>query len=483
MLLHRRGPIPKRNAERARFRLQATPYQRKLRENSALIGTRASADSLVVSKELHMSDSFHVLIIGGGIGGLTLAQGLKRAGISAAVYERDRTVTDRLQGYRVHISPTGSEGLHECLPPQLFETFDRTCGAPNTAVRFFTEHMQELIAFDNDLVQQTDPIAQHRAASRITLRQVLLAGLDNVHFDKTFYRYEERAGRIVADFEDGSCAEGDVLVAADGGGSRVRRQFLPHAQRVDTGVIGIAGKIFLDAARDKLARRLLDGISLVAARGGLGLFVAIQEMTGGAVGGIGANEPMLAGAGNLYENTRSYLMWALSAKRTTFALPQAERSDSTALAAAANQAMAGWARPFRDLVGLSDPTTFSCLPIRTSMPVAPWRSGRVTLLGDAIHSMTPFRGIGANVAIKDAVRLKRALVAAHRGERDLIDAIHDYERGMLDYGFRAVRNSLKAMHQTVTDSLPALMLSRLTLRAINALPPVKRAIARRLGEE
>jgi 2-polyprenyl-6-methoxyphenol hydroxylase-like FAD-dependent oxidoreductase len=97
--------------------------------------------------------------------------------------------------------------------------------------------------------------------------------------------------------------------------------------------------------------------------------------------------------------------------------------------------------------------------------------------------MTPYRGIGANVAIKDAARLTGALVAVHRGKRDLVEAIHDYETGMLDYGFRAVRNSLKAMHQTVTDSLPALLLSRLTLRAINALPPVKQIVARRLGEE
>jgi 2-polyprenyl-6-methoxyphenol hydroxylase-like FAD-dependent oxidoreductase len=97
--------------------------------------------------------------------------------------------------------------------------------------------------------------------------------------------------------------------------------------------------------------------------------------------------------------------------------------------------------------------------------------------------MTPYRGIGANVAIKDAAVLKRALVAAHRGERDLIEAIHDYEDGMRDYGFRAVRNSLKAMHQTVTDSQPALMLSRLTMCFIDALPPVKRLTARRLGEE
>jgi 2-polyprenyl-6-methoxyphenol hydroxylase-like FAD-dependent oxidoreductase len=104
------------------------------------------------------------------------------------------------------------------------------------------------------------------------------------------------------------------------------------------------------------------------------------------------------------------------------------------------------------LVGIADPTTISCLPIRTSVPHAPWRTSRITLLGDAIHSMTPYRGIGANVAIKDAARLTRALVSAHCGKRDLVEAINDYETGMLDYGFRAVRNSLKAMHQTVTDS-------------------------------
>ena len=143
----------------------------------------------------------------------------------------------------------------------------------------------------------------------------------------------------------------------------------------------------------------------------------------------------------------------------------------------------GWDERFLALVRLANADTINAIAIRTSVPVAPWCSGRLTLLGDAIHSMTPYRGIGANVAIKDAARLKRALVAARCGERDLIEAIHDYETGMLDYGFRAVRNSLKAMHQTVTDSLPALMLSRMTLRAINALPPVKQMVAKRMGEE
>ena len=51
--------------------------------------------------------AFHVAIIGGGIGGLCLAQGLKKARISVAVYERDHSRTARLQGYRIHINPEG----------------------------------------------------------------------------------------------------------------------------------------------------------------------------------------------------------------------------------------------------------------------------------------------------------------------------------------------------------------------------------------
>jgi salicylate hydroxylase len=174
----------------------------------------------------------HVLIVGGGIGGLTLAQGLKKSGVSVAVYERDRTITDRVQGYRVHINPAGGLALHECLPASLFDAFVRTCGRRSPGIRFVTERMKVLLAFDELGAPKQlggDEVAQHRSVSRITLRQVLLSGLDDVvHFGKTFMRYEELPnGCIRAHFEDGTTADGDVLVAADGGGSRVRRQFLP----------------------------------------------------------------------------------------------------------------------------------------------------------------------------------------------------------------------------------------------------------------
>ena len=434
----------------------------------------------------------HVLIIGGGIGGLTLAQGLKKSGVNVAVYERDRTMTDRVQGYRLHINPAGSLALHECLPPELFETFARTCGKPSRGIRFVTERMKVLISFDMINPPQGangDHIALDRSVSRITLRQVLLAGLDDVvRFGKTFERYEELpTGRVVAHFADGTSGEGDVLVAADGGGSRVRRQFLPHAERIDTGIVGIAGKVFLDGGnRERLAPELRNGMTLASGQGGHCLFVALQEINGAAMSGLGGNDESAA-AGAHFDNARSYLMWAFGARREKLGLAgrDTDQMSGDELRKIVIKAMTTqvWDQRFRDLVHLADSVTINAITIRTAVPVAPWVTRRITLLGDAIHSMTPYRGIGANVALKDAMRLCRALAAADRGEQPLVDAMHTYEADMLDYGFRAVRTSLHAMNQAIVESRVRSVLSRTTLRMIDRVPAFKRAMFSRMRSE
>jgi len=439
-----------------------------------------------------VSAPLQVVIIGGGIGGLTLAQGLKKSGVSAAVYERDRTRTDRVQGYRVHINPTGSLALHECLPPRLFEAFTRTCGRPAGGIRFVTEQMKVLLALDgrNAPAQFTEKgVAQHRSVSRITLRQVLLSGLeDAVHFGKAFVRYEESPlGRVVAHFEDGSSVEGDVLVAADGGGSRVRRQFLPHAERIDTGIAAIAGKVFLnDESRRLIAPELTNALTLASGKGGYSFFVALQDIDGVAINRIGTNDESAA-ASNHFDNSRSYLMWAFGARREKLGIDggNIEQISGEELRSIALRVMAqrSWDRRFRALVRLADTDTINAISIRTSVPIEAWQTQRVTLLGDAIHAMTPYRGIGANVALKDAVRLSRALTMANRAERPVIDAIRDYETDMIDYGFRAVRTSLHGMHQAVMEDQARLMLSRAVLRIINCVPPLKRQMFNRMGEE
>ena len=432
---------------------------------------------------------FHVVIIGGGIGGLTLAQGLKKSGVSVAVYERDGTSTDRVQGYRVHINPAGSIALHECLPPHLFDAFARTCGKPTNGIRFLTECGEVLLALNElNQPQRTDAIAQHRSVSRITLRQVLLSGLEGVmNFGKVFVRYEESpSGRIVAHFEDGTTTDGDVLVAADGGGSRVRRQFLSQAERIDTGVLGIAGKVFLnEQTRRRIAPEFLNNLTLVSGMRGYCLFVALQDIDGVAVDGFGGNDGS-AQAGAHFDNSHSYLMWAFGAKRESFDLSERpEHMSGEPLRNAVLKAMAAcrWDEHFLTLVRLADVNTINAIAIRTSIPIAPWQTQRITLLGDAIHSMTPYRGIGANVALKDAMRLCDALTEASRGQRPVLETIHDYETGMIDYGFRAVRTSLHAMNQAIVESPLHAMLSRMVLRFINRVPPLKWRMLERMGEE
>jgi 2-polyprenyl-6-methoxyphenol hydroxylase-like FAD-dependent oxidoreductase len=432
--------------------------------------------------------TFRVGIIGGGIAGLTLAQGLKQAGIAVAVYERDRTRSDRLQGYRVHISPAGSRALHDCLPPPLFDAFVATCGQSGGAFTFFDDRLRELLRID--AAQGAGPAASHHSVSRITLRQVLLAGLDDVvQFDKTFERYALDDAGVTAQFADGSTARCDVLVAADGGNSRVRRQLLPLAERRDTGVRAIAGKVALTAeARARLAPALLRGGALMMAPQRLSFFMAPQEFAAAhapaadIAAGIGGNDASRA-HGVLFDNTQDYVMWAMGGLPETLALPpRPESLDGEALQQLALAAAADWHRAFRDLIRLADPATVSLLKIHTSAPVAPWPSARVTLMGDAIHAMTPYKGIGANVALRDAGLLCRNLVAAGRGELPLLQAIGAYETAMRDYGFAAVRDSLRSMEQAVGPRGWGFALAKAGMRALNALPPVKRFVFRGMAD-
>jgi hypothetical protein len=75
----------------------------------------------------------------------------------------------------------------------------------------------------------------------IFCKTLLNLGYDAVNFGKEFIRYEQTPnGKVTAFFADGTTAAGHVLVGADGTGSNVRKQYLPHAQIVDTGIVGAA---------------------------------------------------------------------------------------------------------------------------------------------------------------------------------------------------------------------------------------------------
>lgn len=116
------------------------------------------------------------------------------------------------------------------------------------------------------------------------------------------------------------------------------------------------------------------------------------------------------------------------------------------LHALATHVIKGWHRDLRSLVERA-PVDFTFLiRVRTSMPVDAWTPSRVTLLGDAIHAMSPARGSGANTALQDAGVLCQSLTTAPSAT--LAGAIGAYEQRMRAYGFEAGRASQQAEAET-----------------------------------
>jgi 2-polyprenyl-6-methoxyphenol hydroxylase-like FAD-dependent oxidoreductase len=425
-----------------------------------------------------MTNDLHVLVIGGGIGGLCLAQGLKKAGIRVDVFERDPSPTARLQGFRIHIDPDGSTALHQCLPESLWEIFDSTGGDFSRGFTMLNEKLEELMRFRQHPATE-DLIARHRSVSRMSLRQILLAGLgDAVHFDKRFERYERAAdGRIVAFFEDGSTAEGNVLVAADGVHSRVRQRYLPGNDPIDTGTISLGGKIPLtDGVIAMLPVCLHDGPAMVLPPSPANLFLAAWKRSAEASERVRALTSSPANGDSAVEDESGYLVLALGAKREFFGLTKDPETMTVGeMRAVLRSKMEEWHPNLRKLAELTT-DDLGFLRIRTSQPVAPWTPSSVTLLGDAIHNMTPYRGIGANVALRDAALLCGKLMEAQRSGSALAEKIGEYEAEMRRYGFAAVAASQKSLQQAVAPKKLGFRLAMSAMRAANKVPALRRRI-------
>lgn len=433
-----------------------------------------------------------VVIIGAGTGGLCLAHGLLRQGIDVAVFERDRTRRDGLHGYRVGISPDGSRALHACLPPELYATFVATCARAPRSLTFLDQRLRPLLAIGeaDGLHVGTDPIDSEKSVSRMTLRQVLLTGLEGiVHFDRVFSRYEVRPdGTVEALFEDGTSVVGDLLVGADGSNSRVRQQLLPGAGVHDTGIIAIAGKVPLDdEARSLITPPLRDGVSLILGSRGYSVVSHTMEFGWDAdhrpKQGIGRTEAELIERwpGALFDNTSDYFMWGFGGARKRLPvdpmpLRGADLIDLTL------RLTSSWHPNLRRLFEKADPAATFPVAIRTSEPVAAWETGPVTVLGDAIHTMTPGRGVGANTALLDALLLARQLGEVDEGRLSQRQAVASYEESMREYGFEAVKASLQQMssddpiHHPVWGG-PVSAGFKAMLRVSNVVPAMKRRMA------
>jgi 2-polyprenyl-6-methoxyphenol hydroxylase-like FAD-dependent oxidoreductase len=369
-----------------------------------------------------------VSVVGAGLGGLALAQGLRGAGIEVDVYERDPAITARFQGYRLVLNPVGFEALRGCLParwhPLLDEIVDDT-------------YVERLI-LDPQLnrIGELGPGRSGLVVDRHVLRHLLLTGLP-VHTGAALTGYEVLAdGRVEARFADREPALADLLVGADGIGSAVRATLSPQTRPADTGVRFVIGRTSLTDQFAGLSRAFGskiagDGVSLL-------------------LGAMRFRTPPKQAAERLapevtLPDIRDYVRWAMI-------LPPAGSLGASTPQAAALSRMDGWHPDLRALVEQSDPDNSTLLSIRVVEPGERWAPGPVTLLGDAIHATSPTGGNGANTALRDADLLRRNLI---EGRRDLRAAVGAYERQMFEYGAEAVRHSLDALPAFAPTTKPA----------------------------
>lgn len=376
-----------------------------------------------------------ILIIGAGLGGLALAQGLVKAGFNPIVFERDDTPISRPQGYRISISLLGMNALSAVLTP---EKMHRLSVAKVTEVGDgFTcanEKMQPLFKI---------PLGQDAAVQflRSELRKILQEDL-NIQWNKRLVSFEDKGNQVIAYFEDGSSVAGDLLVGCDGGASTVR-ELLPLVYKnklgsipkvVDTNRLVLAGQIDRTPEWDKL---------LPLNKNGLVRFVGPRSHSLGVCFSERADRSPT-------------VFWALSGELENFNAPwypfdQSVESRSQILEYCKHiMRDESWHDNLRKLVddtpkeAIMAPWRFRTTQFPDSDQARMLPTGRVTLVGDSAHAMPPDRGLGGNNVLEDA-RLLSSLLASLSQPINWPKLIEEYEREMFARARIAVQESENAV--------------------------------------
>ena len=385
----------------------------------------------------------HVLIAGGGLSGLALAQGLLKDGHTCEVFERDAD-DSRKVGYYLYMNADGGEALRRCLPADLFELYAETSRQTydRRASIVLDDQLHELTSQPH-LGPPNDGERPHTGVHRRTLRSILRARLgERLHAGKAVTGYQETPAGVTLALADGTSATGDVLVGADGIRSAVRAQRLPGTPVIDTGVrgLGVYGRTPLTAELiAQLPPSLYDGVQIAADRRGSRLLIAVYRPRQRADAAAAAIAPDVA-----LEPVDDYVMISCSVAPGTVIPPNGEWTADTPamLRDAMLAAIEGWHPAARALVGGVDLGSVFVIPFGFLEPPAPWEPSRVTLVGDAAHAMLPTLGLGANLAMRDAAHLLDQISAAGRGEVDLVTAIGAYEQEMRDYVYPFMRMTM-----------------------------------------
>ncbi|KAJ3156055.1 hypothetical protein HDU89_005619 [Geranomyces variabilis] len=401
--------------------------------------------------------SISVAIIGGGIGGLALANRLRDTGISVTVYERDPDDGSRAQGYQLGIQKDGFDALMKAIPElDVDAIFDTKFGM--TSFTITDPQLRPLLNVGNP--QPEGRKQMPGTVNRVALRQALAASLKpnskgdghvaGILYGKKFKSFAKVDGgeKVVAYFHDGSdTGPVDVLVGADGARSLLRALLFPDIEYKQMPVLNIGASVALDDLPSfrKPGSRLAavmtprNTASLVRAVDRIGssiLLLPWQDRATGrdsmvwsvtlAVGDTEQRKLEQATSGDKQQDLGRFLHDLCR-----------ERARAAAYAAEIQEAIA--CTPPEQLVFTASLDSVHCHSIQLPKKLK-IKPTRVVLLGDAAHATTTHAGLGANTALQDAIDLAEKIIAvAEAGDlQQLPSAMEEYHRIMFKRGAKVI---------------------------------------------
>lgn len=320
------------------------------------------------------------IVIGGGIGGMSCAIALEKAGIEAEVFEAVKEM--KPVGAAISIWPNGVK----CLNALGMKAALRALGG-NMAYMAYHDAVTgaALTRFSmSPLVQQVGEFPYPVARAELQAMLINTFGRQRVNFGKRVIQVEQSDNGVIATFADHSQASGDFLIAADGTHSVIREYVLEQAlERRYAGYVNWNGLVAIDesiAPADQWTTFVGDGKR-----------VSLMPVS----------------------DNRFYFFFDVP-------LPKGLPQDRSTVKADLSGYFAGWAMPVQKLIAAINPDTTNRVEIHDIEPFSRLVKGRVALLGDAAHSTTPDIGQGGCAAMEDAIVLASTLASHSLGIEDAL---------------------------------------------------------------
>lgn len=318
------------------------------------------------------------LIIGGGIAGPVTGILLKQAGIDAEVFEAWPYSTGI--GGGLQIAPNGMHVLAEIgLADEMIAR-----GSVAESFDFYSQSGDRLGSVNRNMKARFGQPAVNMC--RATLNEMLVnkAWCENVElrFEKRLVRIEDRADQpIAAHFADGSSAEGDFVIGADGVHSAVRGHVIPDGPKpFDTGLIGFGGFV----PRSVIEQSPI-GRRVVTTFGQSGFF----------------------GYGFCSSDPDAGVMWWSTQPSHGVDAATYRAMSQDQLRQHLRNFHAGWHDPIARILDAAENIVVTDTLDVATLPT--WSRKRTLLIGDAAHATSPHAGQGASLALEDAMRLGRLM--------------------------------------------------------------------------